>query len=67
MPFFDNDEYMSSPDRIWIWVVLTIPSTAFAFLLYFRITGRHKRQADSQRSQASTQASTQDVPLQSLA
>ena len=34
MPFFNNNAYVSSASRFWIWIVLTIPSTALAFSFY---------------------------------
>ena len=38
MPFFDNNAWLSSPAKIWLWVALAIPSTisAFAFYLYWK-------------------------------
>lgn len=34
MPFFSDDEWMGHVDRFWIWLVLSLPSTAACFLFY---------------------------------
>ena len=33
MPFFEND--LKQVSRLWLWVVLTVPSTMIAFIFYF--------------------------------
>lgn len=43
MPFFSNSSYLSTPQRFWIWLLLTIPSTAIAFSIYWAVTQRQKR------------------------
>lgn len=43
MSFFQNSEYMGAEQRIWIWVVLTVPSTAAAFFIYWWLTGRRSQ------------------------
>jgi len=40
MPFFGENMYLSSANRVWIWVLLTVPSTAGAFLFYWWLTRR---------------------------
>jgi hypothetical protein len=37
MPFFTSSQYLDTPQRFWIWIVLTIPSTIFAFFIYRRV------------------------------
>ncbi|KAL8725462.1 MAG: hypothetical protein Q9181_006413 [Wetmoreana brouardii] len=34
MPFFSNDEYLSNNTTVWVWVVLTVPTTAVAYAFY---------------------------------
>jgi heme/copper-type cytochrome/quinol oxidase subunit 2 len=34
MPFFSQNPWMEKVGRIWLWVILTIPATIFAFLFY---------------------------------
>ncbi|KAL8671290.1 MAG: hypothetical protein Q9168_004211 [Polycauliona sp. 1 TL-2023] len=39
MPFFSDAEYLSNGTAVWIWVVLTVPTTAIAYAFYhFRRT-----------------------------
>jgi hypothetical protein len=40
MPFFSSNEYLTTPTRIWVWIVLTIPSTALAFFIYRKVMRR---------------------------
>ena len=42
-PFFNTNPYMTSTHRFWIWVLLTVPSTAGAFIIYWFLTGRRRR------------------------
>ena len=41
MPFFSQQPWMSKARRIWVWVVLTIPSTLLFVLFYFLYTRRN--------------------------
>ncbi|KAI1635373.1 hypothetical protein F4809DRAFT_614503 [Biscogniauxia mediterranea] len=50
MPFFDND-YMSDPAKVWIWIILTVPSTAVAFYVFRHIIKRDAAEADKSRLQ----------------
>ena len=34
MPFFSSNEYLSNDTAAWIWVVLTMPTTAIAYAFY---------------------------------
>jgi hypothetical protein len=34
MPFFANNEWLGDASRFWVWVILTVPSTALAFAFY---------------------------------
>ena len=43
MPFFSTNPYMASTRRFWIWVLLTVPSTAGAFVIYWFLTGQRRR------------------------
>ncbi|RYP11601.1 hypothetical protein DL766_010026 [Monosporascus sp. MC13-8B] len=35
IPFFGENEWMNDSSKVWLWVVLTIPSTAILFLVYW--------------------------------
>lgn len=34
MPFFAQQHWMGAWSRVWIWIALTIPSTAAAFVIF---------------------------------
>jgi hypothetical protein len=61
MPFFDKDDadgntnWLKSPDKIWVWFVLTVPSTALCFWVFF---------SWSKREAARKAAATQDLEMQ---
>ena len=38
MPFFDENTWMKSPKKVWVWAVLTFPATALAVLFYIIYT-----------------------------
>lgn len=38
MPFFSQQEWLNDPARMWLWVVLTVPSTALAVFVYLLFT-----------------------------
>ncbi|KAM6511818.1 hypothetical protein FALCPG4_016810 [Fusarium falciforme] len=40
MPFFTENKYLSSPSQVWIWVILTVICTAFAFGGYIHVVKR---------------------------
>lgn len=42
MPFFSKNGWMSEASRVWLWVVLTVPSTALAFAFYQYWRRRHE-------------------------
>jgi hypothetical protein len=42
MPFFAQNSWMGETSRIWLWVVLTGPSTALAFAFYRYWKRRHE-------------------------
>lgn len=35
MPFFATNEYLNDGRRVWIWFVLTIPTTGIAYAIYY--------------------------------
>ena len=41
MPFFNEEPWMTSARRVWVWVLLTVPSTLFGVLFYFVFTRRN--------------------------
>ena len=43
MPFFNTNSYMTSTRRLWIWVLLAVPSTVGAFVIYWFLTGQRRR------------------------
>jgi hypothetical protein len=43
MPFFSNSDYLKDVGKLWVWIVLTVPSTVVAFLIYLRIMRRAQR------------------------
>lgn len=48
MPFFNQEAWLSDPAKIWLWVVLTIPTTALSAFVYFLFTRKElKRNAQS--------------------
>ncbi|KAJ4117534.1 hypothetical protein NW768_010897 [Fusarium equiseti] len=40
MPFFTEAKYLTTPSQAWIWVVLTVICTAFAFAGYVHVVNR---------------------------
>jgi len=34
MPFFSTNEWLADVSKFWVWVTLTVPSTALAFAFY---------------------------------
>ena len=40
LPFFSQMKWMGDASRIWLWVVLTIPSTLLAFVVYLHFSKR---------------------------
>ncbi|KAF2802175.1 uncharacterized protein BDZ99DRAFT_429058 [Mytilinidion resinicola] len=44
MPFFTSSAYVSDLKRFWIWVVLTVPSTAVGLYVYVHVMRRKKRE-----------------------
>ncbi|KAF2250075.1 hypothetical protein BU26DRAFT_518529 [Trematosphaeria pertusa] len=49
MPFFDDNAWLAQTSRLWVWLILTIPSTllAFAFYMYWR-KREERRRSDAQ-------------------
>ncbi|KIX09412.1 uncharacterized protein Z518_00492 [Rhinocladiella mackenziei CBS 650.93] len=48
MPFFTDTAYLSHASRLWIWVALTVPSTAICFFFYFEWSKKEsKRKRES--------------------
>ena len=47
MPFLGDNQWMSGADKIWVWLVLTIPTTMLCFWVYLawsrRESGRKAR------------------------
>lgn len=41
MPFFNEQPWMTRARRVWVWVLLTVPSTLFAVLFYYLFTRRN--------------------------
>jgi len=46
MPFFATNQWLGDTSKFWVWVVLTVPSTALAFAFYWYF----KRHADQKAS-----------------
>ncbi|KAI8650859.1 hypothetical protein NCS57_01420900 [Fusarium keratoplasticum] len=42
MPFFMENKYLSSPSQVWIWAILTVICTAFAFGGYIHVVKREE-------------------------
>jgi hypothetical protein len=40
MPFFNENEYLKAPTQVWIWTVLTVVFTLFAFAMFAHIISR---------------------------
>jgi hypothetical protein len=40
MPFFTQTTYLTAPSQAWIWVILTVMCTAFAFAGYLYVVDR---------------------------
>lgn len=47
MSFFADSSYLSHADKLWIWVLLTVPTTATAYLFYY-VYRRREEQKMSQ-------------------
>jgi hypothetical protein len=47
MPFFDNDNWLSSVSRMWLWFAFTVPITSVTFLFY----GCYKRRGEKELSE----------------
>lgn len=45
MPFFNQQEWLSNPGKIWVWVALTVPSTGVAILFYIWWTRKDIRKS----------------------
>ena len=66
MPFFSQQSWMSKARRIWVWVVLTIPSTLLFVLFYFLYTrrnlaaGKKRPRADTEEDELDTLDSADD-------
>ncbi|KAF6828946.1 hypothetical protein CMUS01_08378 [Colletotrichum musicola] len=43
MPFFNENEYLKAPAQVWIWTVVTVVSTLFAFAIFAQIIRRQTR------------------------
>jgi hypothetical protein len=43
MPFFADSSYLRPVSRFWVWVALTVPSTAIAFTTYAVVTRRRRQ------------------------
>jgi len=49
MPFFDQDAWMGTVGYLWVWVVLTVPTTVVAAMIYVIFTKRGlKKESDAQ-------------------
>ena len=46
MPFFSQTPWMVTVDRVWLWVVLTIPSTIVAFAIYYLYGRRGEKETE---------------------
>jgi Mg2+ and Co2+ transporter CorA len=46
MPFFSQSPWMGKIDRAWLWVALSIPSTAIAFAVFYMCTRRGDREIE---------------------
>ncbi|KEZ44077.1 hypothetical protein SAPIO_CDS3828 [Scedosporium apiospermum] len=61
MPFFDDNEYLGEPSKVWIWVVLTIASTVVAFWGFFHVMNRQERSMEEKRACSTGDGSTDRV------
>ena len=43
MPFFTETTYLTAPSQAWIWVILTVICTVFAFVGYLYVVNRGNR------------------------
>jgi hypothetical protein len=43
MPFFTGNRWLDEVSTFWVWVVLTVPSTGFAFVFYIYWKRRGER------------------------
>lgn len=50
MPFFSENEWMSHASRFWLWIVLSVPSTAACFAFYDMWRRRAQKAARVQRA-----------------
>jgi hypothetical protein len=48
MPFVENNAWLSSISRVWLWFAFTVPITTFVFLFY----GYYKRQGEKRAAEA---------------
>lgn len=55
MPFFSNNKWLAETSRLWVWIALTVPSTAACFLFYHKLT-----------SASRSHVKNDDVPLEDL-
>jgi len=43
MPFFQEYPWMERPGRVWLWLVLTVPSTLLAFGIFLLFVRKGER------------------------
>ncbi|KAI1311474.1 hypothetical protein F5Y03DRAFT_343226 [Xylaria venustula] len=43
-PFFNQNKFLDDPKKVWVWIVLTVPTTFFALLVYGVFTKRALRE-----------------------
>lgn len=55
MPFFSENKWMGSATRFWLWIVLSVPSTAACFAFYEMWRRRAQKMAQAQREARETQ------------
>ncbi|KAJ4313587.1 hypothetical protein N0V84_009344 [Fusarium piperis] len=58
MPFFTENKYLSSPSQVWIWVILTVICTAFAFGGYIHLVKRGEQTLSDREDDADTTISS---------
>ena len=57
MPFFNNSAWSHTAGKVWVWIVLTVPSTVLCFWFYYtriRKESRGRKLADGEMQDTET-------------
>lgn len=49
MPFFSQNQWLSSIERVWLWVALTVPATSMCFWFYITWSRHESRRSKELR------------------